>query len=31
VAERFDEARRVLNVLTDTHLSSVRTEWFPGL
>jgi hypothetical protein len=31
IAERFDEARRVLNVLTDEHLFPVRGEWFPGL
>ena len=29
VAERFADARRVLNVLTDTHLFPNRAEWFP--
>jgi hypothetical protein len=29
VAEHFEEARRVLNVLTDTHLFPVRGDWFP--
>ena len=29
VTERFADARRVLNVLTDTHLFPNRAEWFP--
>ncbi|HZD17720.1 MAG TPA: hypothetical protein VE669_06235 [Actinomycetota bacterium] len=29
VAERFGEARRVLNFLTDRHLFPLRDEWFP--
>lgn len=28
VAERFDDARRVLNVLASTHLFGVRGQWF---
>lgn len=28
IAERFGDARRVLNVLTDRHLFPVRDEWF---
>ena len=30
VADRFDQARRVLNLLTDRHLSAHRSRWFPG-
>jgi hypothetical protein len=30
VAERFDQARRVLNLVTDRHLSDHRERWFPG-
>jgi hypothetical protein len=30
VAERFEEARRVLNLLADQHLSGHRERWFPG-
>lgn len=30
VAERFSEARRVLNFLTDRHLFPVRDAWFPS-
>jgi hypothetical protein len=30
VAERFQEARRVLNLLADQHLSGRRERWFPG-
>jgi hypothetical protein len=29
VADRFGEARRVLNVLTDRHLFPLRNAWFP--
>ena len=31
VADRFEEARRVLNLLADRHLSGHRERWFPGL
>ena len=31
VAERFGDARRVLNVLTDTHLFPARDDLFPSL
>jgi hypothetical protein len=30
VADRFDQARRVLNLVTDRHLSAHRDRWFPG-
>jgi hypothetical protein len=30
VADRFDQARRVLNLVTDRHLSGHRDRWFPG-
>lgn len=30
VAERFSDARRVLNFLTDRYLFPVRDAWFPG-
>ena len=30
VADRFEEARRVLNLLADRHLSGHRDRWFPG-
>jgi len=30
VAERFDQARRILNVVTDTYLFPFRNRWFPG-
>lgn len=30
VAERFPEARRVLNYVTDQHLFPFRTRWFPN-
>jgi hypothetical protein len=31
VADRFEEARRVLNLVADRHLSGHRERWFPGL
>ena len=31
VADRFTEARRVLNLVADRHLSGRRERWFPGL
>jgi phosphatidylglycerophosphate synthase len=31
VADRFEEARRVLNLLAGRHLSGHRECWFPGL
>jgi hypothetical protein len=31
VADRFEEARRVLNLIADWHLSGHRDRWFPGL
>jgi hypothetical protein len=31
VAENFDEARRVLNYLTDRYLFAMRSRWFPGM
>lgn len=31
VAQRFEEARRVLNLLTDRYLFPVRSRWFPGM
>jgi hypothetical protein len=31
VADRFKEARRVLNLVADRHLSGHRERWFPGL
>ena len=31
VADRFEEARRVLNLVADRHLSGQRERWFPGL
>jgi hypothetical protein len=31
VADRFAEARRVLNLVADRHLSGHRERWFPGL
>jgi hypothetical protein len=30
VAERFDQARRILNLVTDTYLFPFRARWFPG-
>ena len=30
VADRFDQARRVLNLVADQHLSGHRERWFPG-
>jgi hypothetical protein len=30
VADRFQEARRVLNLVADQHLSDHRQRWFPG-
>jgi hypothetical protein len=30
VAERFDQARRVLNLVTDSYLMPFRSRWFPG-
>jgi hypothetical protein len=30
VAERFDQARRVLNLVTDGYLMPFRGRWFPG-
>jgi hypothetical protein len=30
VADRFGQARRVLNLLTDRHLFAHRARWFPG-
>jgi hypothetical protein len=30
VADRFEEARRVLNLVADRHLSGHRQRWFPG-
>jgi hypothetical protein len=30
VADRFEEARRVLNLVADRHLSGDRERWFPG-
>lgn len=30
VAERFDQARRILTLVTDTYLLPFRTRWFPG-
>jgi hypothetical protein len=30
VADRFEEARRVLNLVADQHLSDHRQRWFPG-
>lgn len=30
LTDRFSEARRVLNVLTDRHLYPVRGDWFPA-
>src|SRR6266536_1917221 len=29
VAERFDQARRILNLVTDTYLFPFRARWFP--
>src|SRR6266511_3194884 len=30
VGERFDQARRILNLVTDTYLFPFRARWFPG-
>jgi hypothetical protein len=30
VAERFDQARRILNLVADTYLFPFRARWFPG-
>jgi hypothetical protein len=30
IAERFDQARRVLNLVTDRYLFPFRPRWFPG-
>jgi hypothetical protein len=30
VAQRFDQARRILNLITDTYLFPFRQRWFPG-
>jgi hypothetical protein len=30
VAERFGQARRILNLVTDTYLFPFRARWFPG-
>ena len=30
VAERFDQARRILNLVTDRYLFPFRARWFPG-
>ena len=30
IADRFDQARRVLNLVTDRYLFSFRARWFPG-
>ncbi len=30
IAERFDQARRVLNLITDGYLFGFRSRWFPG-
>ena len=30
VAGRFDQARRILNLVTDTYLFPFRARWFPG-
>jgi hypothetical protein len=30
VAERFDQARRTLNLVTDSYLFPFRARWFPG-
>jgi hypothetical protein len=30
IADRFDQARRVLNLITDSYLLSFRSRWLPG-
>lgn len=30
MAERFGQARRVLNLVTDRYLFPFRARWFPG-
>jgi hypothetical protein len=30
IADRFDQARRVLNLVTDRYLFPLRARWFPG-